>query len=361
MSKPNDTKAERRTAGGRRLTRRDVLASVLAGGALGTAGLLFQRYYEQIRFCITREDKAETFIAKTSSYDADLIAPILAGMRELGIGPEQIRGKRILLKPNLIETAEGAVHIHTHPHVIRAAAEAMLHLGAAHVIVGEGSAHYREIARIADETGLDELLAEDNIPIVDLNCDDLVIRPNAGNRTRLRTLALPAVIDKVDLVVSMPKMKTHHLAGITLSMKNMFGLMPGIAYGWPKNLLHCVGINESILDINATLPAHLAIVDGIIGMEGDGPLAGTPKHAGTLVIGRNLPAVDATAARIMGVDPLKVPYLRAASGWLGTIREHNIVQRGETIESMQTQFQLLDKIPAHRGLRLHATRPDKPL
>lgn len=354
-------KTERRSAGGRRLTRRDVLASVLAGGALGTAGLFFQKYYEEIRFCTTREDKAETFIAKASSYDADLTAPIQAGMRELGIGPEQIRDKRILLKPNLVETAEGAVHIHTHPHVIRAAAEAMLRLGAASVIVGEGSANYREIARIAEETGLDELLAEDNIPIVDLNCDDLVVRPNAGKRTRLKTLAFPAAIEKVDFVVSMPKMKTHHLAGITLSMKNMFGLMPGIAYGWPKNLLHCVGINESILDINATLPAHLAIVDGIIGMEGDGPLLGVPKYAGTLVIGRNLPAVDATAARIMGVEPSKVPHLIAASGWLGTIRQNNITQRGETLASVQTEFQLLEKIPAQRGLRLKATRRDRPL
>ena len=348
MMEPNEVKTQRGCGAGRRLSRRAVLAGVLTGGALGTAGLVLQRLYRET------EDEAETFIAKASSYDADLTALIWAGMRELGIGPEQIRGKRILLKPNLLETAEGAAHIHTHPHVIRAAVEAMLQLGAAHVIVGEGSAHYREIARIADETGLAELLAEDNVPIVDLNCDDLVVRANAGGRTSLKTLTFPAVIEKVDWVVSMPKMKTHHWAGVTLSMKNMFGLMPGIAYGWPKNAFHCVGIHESILDINATFPAHLAIVDGIVGMEGDGPLAGPPKHAGILVMGRNLPAVDATAARAMGVDPLRVPYLKAASGWLGTIREQNITQRGETLASVQTQFRLLDKIPAHRGLRLKA-------
>lgn len=361
MMEPSEVKTEKRTGAGRRLSRRDVLASVLAGGALGTAGLVFQKYYEEIRFYTTREDKAETFIAKASSYDTNLTALILAGMRELDIGPEQIRGKRVLLKPNLLETAKGATHIHTHPHVIRASAEAMLQLGAVHVIVGEGSAHYREIARIADETGLAELLAEDNIPIVDLNCDDLVLRPNLGRRTPLKTLTFPAIIDKVDLVVSMPKMKTHHWAGVTLAMKNMFGLMPGIAYGWPKNIFHCIGIHKSILDINATLPAHLAIIDGIEGMEGDGPLAGTPKHAGILVIGRNLPAVDATAARIMEIDPLEVPYLKATSGWLGTIREHNITQRGESLVSVQTAFQLLDKIPAHRGLRLKPTRRDRPL
>jgi uncharacterized protein (DUF362 family) len=87
-------------------------------------------------------------------------------------------------------------------------------------------------------------------------------------------------------------------------------------------------------------------------MEGDGPIVGTPKHAGVLVIGRNLPAVDATAARIMGIDPLKVTYLRSAPGGPGIIAAQNILQRGETIAAVRTDFQLLDAIPAHRGLRL---------
>jgi len=332
-----------------RISRRDVLVGLLAASAAGTAGLVLHKLHSK------RENKAQTFIAKASSYDVSLASLIEAGMRELGIGPQHIRGKKVLLKPNLIETTEGAVHIHTHPRVILSAAEAMLRLGAGHVIVGEGSGHYREIARMAEETGLAELLAEDNIPIVDLNSDDLVVRTNAGGLTPLKILTFPAVTEKVDLVVSMPKMKTHHWAGVTLSMKNMFGLMPGIVYGWPKNIFHCVGIHKSILDINATLQAHLAIVDGIIGMEGDGPLAGRPKHAGVIVIGRNLPAVDATAARVMGIDPLKVPYLKAASGWLGTIRENNIFQRGETLASVQTRFRLVGKIPAHQGLRLKST------
>ena len=335
--------------GARPISRRKVLGGLAAAGAGVTAGLVLHTLRSRI------EDEAQTFIAKASSYDVSLAPVIEAGMRELGIGPQDIRGKRILLKPNLVETAEGAVHIHTHPHIIQAAAETMLRLGAGHVIVGEGSAHYREVARIAGETGLAELLAEDNVRIVDLNTDDLIVRPNAGGLTPLKTLTFPAVTEQVDFVVSMPKMKTHHWAGVTLSMKNLFGLMPGIAYGWPKNVFHCIGIDRSILDINATFQGHLAIVDGIIGMEGDGPLAGEPKYAGVIVIGRNLAAVDATAARVMGVDPLKVPHLRAASGRLGTVRERNISQRGETLASVQTRFRLLDEIPAQRGLRLKGT------
>jgi uncharacterized protein (DUF362 family) len=135
-------------------------------------------------------------------------------------------------------------------------------------------------------------------------------------------------------------------------MKNLFGVMPGIYYGWPKNVLHHAGIENSILDINATLKPHFAIVDGIIGMEGDGPIMGTPKKAGVLVMGRNLTAVDATCCRIMGIDPSKVSYLARADDWLGPIDERSIQQRGETIASVRTNFSLLEHIPAHQGVRL---------
>src|SRR5262245_31626271 len=159
-----------------------------------------------------------------------------------------------------------------------------------------------------------------------------------------------------DWIVSLPKMKTHHWGGVTLAMKNMFGVMPGFYYGWPKNVLHWHGIDRSIFDINATLRAtgtpHLAIVDGIVGLEGDGPIMGTPKQAGVVVMGTNFAAVDATSARVMGVDPHKVPYLSATEGWLGPLAEAHITQRGEAIAAVRTDFQLLDKIPAQRGIRL---------
>ncbi|HEX9135929.1 MAG TPA: DUF362 domain-containing protein, partial [Nitrospirota bacterium] len=106
------------------------------------------------------------------------------------------------------------------------------------------------------------------------------------------------------------------------------------------------------LDINATLKPHFAIVDGIVGMEGDGPIMGNPKKVGVLVMGRNLAAVDATCCRIMGIDPKKVSYLSRANNWLGPIDEGYIEQRGESIISVRTNFNLIDQIPAHRGIRL---------
>lgn len=328
-----------------KLSRRDLLAGALGAGALGTAGLYLHERGQR------REPRAATFIAKVPSYDVDPAPWIEAGLRSLGLGPEAVRGKSILLKPNLIETVVGAQHICTHPQVVRAAAEAWLRLGAKRVVVGEGSGNCRDMHRVLEETGLAQVLRECKIAFVDLNNDEMVIRKNACGLTGLRSLTFPAVVDQVDGIVSIAKMKTHHWAGVTLSLKNMLGLMPGIVYGWPKNVFHWAGIPQSILDINATLRAHFALIDGIVGMEGDGPILGTPKNAGILVLGGNLAAVDATAARIMGIDPLRVPYLRAARGRLGTVAAERIQQRGEALAAVQTEFELLDHIPAQQNLR----------
>ena len=130
-------------------------------------------------------------------------------------------------------------------------------------------------------------------------------------------------------MVSLPKMKTHHWMGVTASMKNLYGVLPGIVYGWPKNVLHQHGIAETVYDINASLPSLLAIVDGIDCMEGDGPIMGSLKPMGLIVVGTNLPAVDATVARIMGLPPERIPYLALAENRLGPLDESQITQRGE--------------------------------
>ena len=280
------------------------------------------------------EPPTEAFVVKVPRYNADIRSAILSGFRELGVRSDEIKGRSILLKPNLVETRAHAPHINTHPSVIRAAADSFRSLGASQVMVAEGSGHCRDTLRLLEETGIMEVLSEDRIPFVDLNYDDIYTIPNASGYSRLKTLTLPLTLRKVDWIVSMAKLKTHHWAGVTLSMKNLFGLMPGSFYGWPKNVLHHAGIEDCILDINATVKPHFAIVDGIVGMEGDGPIMGTPKEAGVIVMGRNFPAVDATCARIMGIDPPKVPHLASASGRLGTVGQDKIKQRGETVTSV---------------------------
>ncbi|MBV1714609.1 MAG: DUF362 domain-containing protein [Desulfarculus sp.] len=299
----------------------------------------------------TWEGPAEVFIGRANSYEAELGGIIDAGLRELGIGPKQTAGKSILLKPNLVESSPNTVHVCTHPAVVWATAEAFWRMGALKVMVGEGPGHCTDTIRTLDQSGLSAIIDVRKLPFVDLNRDEVFTVANQGGFSTLSHLSFPATLQKVDMVVSLAKMKTHHWAGVTLSMKNLFGIMPGNVYGWPKNVLHHAGLSQSILDISATFPPQLAIVDGIVGMEGDGPIMGTPKQAGIIVIGKNLPAVDATCARIMGINPLRVEHLRLASGAIGTVRESNIEQRGETISSVMTPFELKDYIPAHRNLR----------
>ncbi len=335
-------------------TRREFICSSLAGAALGLSGLwAWKRFFpEGLPWPFYRETPAAAFIARAPNYHLDLASLILGSLKELGVTPQEIRGKRILLKPNLVETRPGAEHINTHPLVVRAAVEAFLQLGAARVLVAEGVGHRRDTLLVLEESGLAQVLFEDRIRFVDLNVDSVFTVPNQNRATDLATLTFPDTLKQVDWVVSLAKMKTHHWAGVTLSMKNLFGVMPGSYYGWPKNVLHQAGIEGSIVDINTALKPQLTIVDGIIGMEGDGPIMGTPKPAGVLVLGRNLPAVDATCARIMGINPHRLRYLALAAGRLGPIREANIRQLGESIAAVQTPFALIESIPAHQGIRL---------
>ena len=302
--------------------------------------------------CASRKPDADVFIGKAGDYNAEIASLIREGFHELDVSADEINGKSILLKANIVEPHFGREHIVTHPAVVLAAAEAFLAMGAGEIIVAEGAGHCRDTYRILEESGFDNILGNPKIKFVDLNYDAWWTAPNIGGRTYLRSFFLPEALKRADWIVSMPKLKTHHWAGVTLSMKNLFGVLPGSFYGWPKNVLHTAGVIDSIIDINATVRPHFAIVDGIVGMEGDGPIMGNAKKSGIIVMGRNLPAVDATCSRCMGINPRKIEYLAAADQWLGPIRESRIQQRGESWKAVRTDFQLLDYIEAQKGLRL---------
>ena len=172
------------------------------------------------------------------------------------------------------------------------------------------------------------------------NADEFLDSTKNSRRRKSFGVYLPNTALGADLIVSLAKMKTHHWAGATLSMKNFFGLIPGSVYGWPKNELHYYGIPRSIVELNRIFRKTFAIVDGITGMEGNGPIQGTPKPAGVLVMGQDLVAVDSTCCRIMGIAPEKIEYLQLAAD-LGAINASQIDQRGERPETVRTNFQLI--------------------
>jgi uncharacterized protein (DUF362 family) len=324
----------------RKLTRRDFLA-VSAGAALAAGGCQAPPY-RRADFALPAESPVVALSA--ADYTADFARLIALGLRELEV---DVRGKRVLLKPNLVEYEPGTV-INTHPHVVIGAAIAFRQAGAREVFVAEGPGHRRDIEYLLSSTGMLRLLGSEKVPFVDLNHDDVHAVPLRSWFTGLRELALPQAVLDADVIVSMPKLKTHHWAGITCSMKNFFGVVPGAVYGWPKNLLHFRGIDQSILDIVATVRPHLAIVDGVVGMEGDGPIMGRPKAAGVILMGRDLVAVDASAARVMGLRPEGVRYLTEAARFLGNIDRDAIPMRGERLERFVTPF---DVLPAFASLR----------
>jgi uncharacterized protein (DUF362 family) len=331
----------------KKINRRSFLktASITAAAGIGTI-LVGKKIIQAIRA------QNATFIAKVEDYNENLRQHILNGFKELRITDKEIRGKTILLKPNLVEPHLGVGHINTHPLIVQAAIEAFLYLGAGSVTVAEGSGHRRDTHLILEEAGFWDILQEDKTPFVDLNTAEVNILKNLGRYTNLKELLIPKIVSDADIIVSVAKMKTHHWAGATLAMKNMFGIMPGSYYGWPKNVLHHVGIPNAILDINTTVKADLAIVDGVVGMEGDGPIMGEPVDSNVIVMGRSLPAVDATCARIMALNPKKISYMKLASKKLGGINKNLIEQRGESIASVRKEFKLLDMIPIHKGIRL---------
>jgi len=238
--------------------------------------------------------------------------------------------------------------INTHPRVVHAALEAFRSLGAADVRIGEGSGHRRGSLDMADAAGyLDEIPGFEKL-FTDLNFDEVTRVRLARPAIDLESLYLPNTALRCDLLVSLPKMKTHHWVGATLAMKNLFGLVPGGIYGWPKNLLHWSGIPESIAALHATFPRQFCLVDGIVGMEGNGPIQGTRKAAGVLVAGSDPVAVDATACRVMGLDPAKVSYL-AMTATNGQTNEENVKQIGGTVHSVATRFAV---IPEFESLRI---------
>jgi uncharacterized protein (DUF362 family) len=282
-------------------------------------------------------------IARADDYDAPL-ADTLQKQYEHFRAVVPVAGKRVVLKPNLVEYHRDKV-INTDPRFVSAVIELFKREGAAEVVVAEGPGHWRNVQFLVNESGLGDVLRAHGVRFVDLNHDEPVKVTNLGRCTGLDHLYLSRTVLSAEVFVSLPKLKTHHWAGATLSLKNLFGTLPGICYGWPKNELHWRGIPNSIVDIALTHTPHLAIVDGIIGMEGDGPLNGTAKPVGALVMGADLVAVDATCCRLMGLPPERLPTLMlAAEKRLGQLREEQIPQVGEPIAALAQRFELPPKI-----------------
>ena len=188
-------------------------------------------------------------IVSAPSYDVDLLTPLKTAW-DL-IDAPVIAGKKIVIKPNIIYNLPDRA-INTNASVIEAAIQLLQEKGAKEIVVAEGTAYQRDLTDLLYTSGIAPMLQLHGVNFVDLNHDDIVKVPSKGGYTGREFTWMPKTIADADLIVSMPKMKTHHWAGATLSMKNLYGIVPGVKYGWPKNNLHVTGIEANIVELYET-------------------------------------------------------------------------------------------------------------
>jgi len=316
------------------INRRDLLIGTAAVAAGASVSLPFfaPRYHE-----VRRLRRSRVAVLREENYSQRIGDTLLAGLR---LFPLDLRGKNVVLKPNLVDYIAGSA-INTDPLLVAAAAECFRRLGAKQVVVAEGPGHQRDTQLVLFQSGYAPILRDNGIRFIDLNRDELILVDLEASYSGMRQLWLPKTVVQADFLVSMPKVKTHHWSGVTLSMKNMFGIVPGSRYGWPKNILHWNGIQQSILDVCATIPVHFVIADAIMAMEGNGPLNGTPRPLRNIVLADDLVAADATCARLMGLEPDRIVHIHEASKFLGNSCARLIDQAGEVVRSPRLPFQVV--------------------
>jgi uncharacterized protein (DUF362 family) len=299
--------------------------------------------YDRVR----RPARSRVAIVRADNYSEQLEQTLMVALRLFHFN---ISGKAVLLKPNLVDFVPG-VDINTSAVLVSSAAECFRRLGARSVTVAEGPGNQRDTQLVLSESGYRDELAENRIPFVDLNRDELVKIKLGADYTGLGHFWLPRTVLSHDFIVSLPKVKTHHWSGVTLSMKNMFGVVPGAKYGWPKNILHWRGIQQSILDICATVPIHTVIADAIVAMEGNGPLAGNSRPLHSIVFADDPVAADATCARLMGFEPERIPHIREAAKFLGNASTELIDQLANPVRAPEMPFKVVPEFEHLRDRR----------
>ena len=343
-------------------TRREFIKSS-AGIALGTlAGASMG-----ITGCIFKPEKPVVSVVKINKDNIDFAVEkamdLLGGIKTITRHKD-----RIMLKPNLVANSPNFT---TKPTVIRALTRLMKKAGK-ELCIGEGSAaangfnvkdnvlyHTRkqEILDpmqqyVFDVLGYTELAKSENIQLINLHSGDLM-ELKVPKSLAFDSITLHKSLTDIDLLCSVPMMKTHSLATVTLGMKNLIGLYPGKIYCSVRSCLHdqaasagSPGIAYEILDMVRANKLGLVVIDGSMAMEGNGPTDGTVLKMDLIIAGTNPLATDMVAANIMGFEPDEVPTFNTAFT-IGmkpnTISDIEI--RGERIADVKRKFVRPNVVP----------------
>jgi uncharacterized protein (DUF362 family)/Pyruvate/2-oxoacid:ferredoxin oxidoreductase delta subunit len=239
-------------------------------------------------------------VRKVPKYKSHDILKAVKEIYKAAGGPDP-KGKKVLLKPNILADVSPVRAVTTHPEVFKACAIFFQQKGAT-VYAGDSPALHASGFR-GKVCGIGPVCDELGIEWVDFSEDPI-------HRNGFK---FAKILDEVDMVISLPKLKTHELAYYTGATKNLFGLIPGLS----KALLHAKYPNRNafsamIVDVMEAVKPTFAMMDAIIGMEGAGPQNGQPKHIGLMLGSCNHIALDIVASQIVGYNPMDIPMLEHA-------------------------------------------------
>jgi uncharacterized protein (DUF362 family)/NAD-dependent dihydropyrimidine dehydrogenase PreA subunit len=245
-----------------------------------------------------------------SSYSSVDVNSLMAHLG--GMGKFVKKGERVLLKINMLSGMDPAKAVTTHPAVVSAVADAVIAQGGIPYI-GDSPAGFfnkRSLEKAYERSGMKAIAKEKGI---ELSYDTGSRKVQIPGAQRLKHAPICNYILNADKVIALPKLKTHAFMTLTLSAKLMYGAIPGIS----KTKYHSFFPNPSafadvLLDVFSARKPDLFIMDAITGMHGNGPQNGKPIEIGLLLASDDAIALDITACRIIGAEPMKIPVLKNA-------------------------------------------------
>ncbi len=259
-----------------------------------------------------KEQIKEVSVVKCKDYSQKKIDEAVSkALKLIEFNPENYRNKKILIKPNILGSYEkNQIAITTHPSVVRAVCKIFKKVNAK-IYIGESS--FMNTDKAFKKSGIEKIAKEYSFnkkPIIFEQ--EKLIKIHDNKSKILKTFPIAEIVKKVDLIVNIPKMKTHSLARVTLGIKNLYGLIPG---GLKQRFHKKAGGNkfsEILVDIyqNVKDKVKLNILDGVVGMEGHGPASGEQKKSGFILASKDTVALDIAASKIMDFNPKKIPAIK---------------------------------------------------
>jgi uncharacterized protein (DUF362 family)/ferredoxin len=253
-----------------------------------------------------------------------------------GMGAYVQPGQRVLLKPNLVRPAPPERAVSTHPAVVAAVARLVAEAGGQALIVESPGGPYAPglLRSLYRRTGMDRAAARSGARLNDDTAAQQVSLPE-GVALRRLDVVQPAL--EADVIINLPKLKTHNLTTLSLAVKNLFGLVPGATkIGYHAKLADRGAFSQGMLDILCYVRPALHIMDAVVAMEGNGPSGGDPRQVGTVLVSADAVAMDVAAAALVGFDPLEVSTTAAAvDRGLTTGRVEDLALVGDPLEELR--------------------------